>query len=162
MKIKRFLAVVGLLLACGLASMTESARADTVLYDSASLLVGDSGGSQSLEFATPGTLTITVTNIPWLDVVTDLTTFLSTSNGVVGNKMYAAGTESISVGPGTYYANWFGDAQGTYNEGVVGIKIQFQPSAVPLPATLILLLSGLGVIFGWQSRRGPTLACAMN
>jgi hypothetical protein len=151
-----------LLVAACLVSATEAARADTVLYDSASLLVGESGGSQALDFTTPGTLTITVTNIPWLDVVTDLTTFLSTPNGIVGNKMYAAGSETFSVGPGTYYANWFGDAQGTYNEGVVGVKIQFQPSAVPLPASLVLLLSGLGVIFGWQRRRAPSLACAIN
>jgi hypothetical protein len=63
------------------------------------------------------------------------------------------------VGAGTYYAHWFGDAQGVYNLGVVGLKIQFQPgaTAVPLPATLLLMLSGLGLLFGWQSRKAPVL-----
>jgi hypothetical protein len=69
--------------------------------------------------------------------------------------MYSAGTESVSVGPGTFYAHWFGNAQGTYNEGVVGIDIQFQPSfsTVPLPASLLLLLSGLGFLVLWRPRR---------
>jgi PEP-CTERM motif-containing protein len=153
MKIHQLLPVAVFLFVCGLMS-SEAARADSVLYDAASLVSGEGGGTQALDLSTSGTLTITVTNIPWLDVVADLTSFVSTSTGVVGNKMYAAGTESINVGPGIYYANWFGDAQGTFNEGVVGVKIQFQPagSVVPLPASLILLLSGLGLLFGWQWR----------
>jgi hypothetical protein len=158
MKTHQLLPVSILLLAFGLIS-AEAARADTVLYDSASLVSGQGGGTQSLDLSTAGTLTITVTNIPWLDVVSDLTSFVSTTSGVIGGKMYAAGSESLSVGPGTYYASWFGDAQGTYNEGVVGVKIQWQPvNAVPLPASLVLLISGLGVLFGWQHRRTPDLA----
>jgi hypothetical protein len=157
MKIQQFLPASILLFACGLMS-AEAARAGTVLYDSASIIAGQGGATQSLDLSAPGTLTITITNIPWLDVVADLTCFLSTTTGVVGNKMYAAGSESVSVGPGTYYANWFGDAQGMYNEGVVGVKIQFQPaSTVSLPASLVLLLSGLGMLFGWQSRRTSDL-----
>jgi hypothetical protein len=158
MKIQRFLSSM-LLLTCTLAA-AHAARAGTVLYDSATIISGEGGASQSLDLSTAGTLTITVTNIPWLDVVSELTSFLSTTSGVVGNKMYAAGSETVSVGPGTYYASWFGDAQGTYNEGVVGVKIQFQPavSTVPLPGSLVLLLSGLGVLFGWQHRRIPDLA----
>jgi hypothetical protein len=51
------------------------------------------------------------------------------------------------------YAHWFGDADGTYGIGVYGIKITFQPAApVSLPKPLILLLSGLGVLWGWQRR----------
>jgi hypothetical protein len=156
MKMQKFLAVSILVLTGGLIS-AEAARADTVLYDSATLISGVGGASQSIDLSTAGTLTLTVTNIPWLDVVSDLTSFLSTATGVVGGKTYSAGTESFSVGPGMYYANWFGDAQGIYNEGVVGVKIEFQPGAspVPLPSSLVLLLSGLGALFGWVHRRGP-------
>lgn len=158
MKTRRFLAVLAWFLAAGFTS-GEAARADTVLYDSADIISGQGGATQALDLATAGTLTITVTNIPWLDVVSDLTTFLSTTTGVVGGKMYAAGSETLSVGPGTYYASWFGDAQGTFNEGVVGVKIQFQPfSTVPLPPSLILLASGLGLLLGWQQRRSMDLA----
>jgi hypothetical protein len=155
MKSRQFLSVLLLVLAAGVGS----ARAGTVLYDSASLISGQGGATQSFNLSTPGTLTISITNIPWLDVVADLNCFLSTPTGVVGSKMYAAGSETFNVGAGTYYASWFGDAQGTFNEGVVGVKIQFQPAtAVSLPASLILLLSGLGVFFGWQRPRTPDLA----
>jgi hypothetical protein len=159
MKSHRFFLVWILLLISGLMS-AEVVRAGSILYDSASIIAGEGGGTQALDLTTAGTLTITVTNIPWLDVVADLNCFLSTSGGVVGDKMYTAGTEAISVGPGIYYANWFGNAQGTFDEGVVGIKIQFQPltSTVSLPGSLVLLLSGLGVLFGWQHRRTSELA----
>lgn len=158
MKIQTFLPLSVLLLVTGL-MLSPTARAGTVLYDSASIISGQGGGTESLDLNTAGTLTITITNIPWLDAVSDLTSFLSTTTGVVGKTMFSAGSESVSVAPGTYYANWFGDAEGTYNEGVVGVNIQFQPStAVPLPGSLALLLSGLGMLFGWQCRRSPNPA----
>jgi hypothetical protein len=137
-----------------------AARADTVLYDGISLFEGQQAFTDSFTLATPGTLTFTLTNIPWLDQVTDLTGFLSTSSGVVGTSI-GAGSESLSVGPGTYSAHWFGDAQGTYNLGVVGMSIAFQPSnvtPVSLPTSLVLMLSGLGVLFGWQRRKDPVAA----
>ena len=84
MKIQKFLPVWALLLTGGVMSV-EAARADTVLYDSASIISGQGGATQSLDLSTAGTLTITITNIPWLDVVSDLTSFLSTTTGVVGS-----------------------------------------------------------------------------
>src|SRR5260370_728864 len=102
---------------------------------------------------------MTLSNIPWLDVVSNLSGFLSTPSGEIGTTI-GAGTESVNVGAGTYYAHWFGDAQGAYNLGVVGLKITFQPGAVPvgLPTSFVLMLSGLGILFGWQNRRTPASA----
>jgi hypothetical protein len=137
-------------------------RADTVLYDGISLFQGQQAFTDSFTLATPGTLTLTLSDIPFLDQVSDLTGFLSTSSGVVGTTM-GAGSESLSVGAGTYSAHWFGDAQGTYNMGVVGLLIAFQPSnvtPVSLPTSLVLMLSGLGVLFGWQRRKDPIAAAA--
>ena len=80
---------------------------------------------------------------------------------MVGSTLSGASSESVSVAPGVYYAHWFGNAQGNFNEGVLGVNIQFQPNTtVPLPASLLLMLSGIGILFGWQLRRtpGPMLA----
>jgi hypothetical protein len=154
MKLRQFLSVP-LWMLLSWAASSGVASADTVIYDSASVVDGQQGYVEPFSITTPGTLTITISNIPWLDVVTDLTSYLSTTNGVIGSTMYKAGTESVSVGPGTFYAHWFGNAQGTYDEGVLGVDIQFQPSfsTVPLPGSLLLLLSGLGFLYLWPVRR---------
>jgi len=145
-----------LLLAAGILP-AGAARADSIIYDGISVFSGQQSFTQSFNLAGPGTLTFSLSNIPWLDTVANLSGFLSTASGEIGSTI-GAGTESINVGPGTYYAHWFGDAQGTYNLGVVGLKINFQPgTAVPLPTPLVLMLSGLGLLFGWQRRKTPAL-----
>jgi hypothetical protein len=134
-------------------------RAESLIYDGLSLFSGQQSFTESFNLSAPGTLTFTLSNIPWLDTVSNLSGFLSTTSGQIGSTI-GEGSETVQVGAGTYYAHWFGDAQGTYNLGVVGLKIEFQPGSVTpvaLPASLVLMLSGLGLLFGWQSRRAPAL-----
>jgi hypothetical protein len=134
-----------------------AAQADTVLYDSAGFITGQQSFVQSFDITTAGTLTVTLSNIPWLDTIAGLNGFVSTATSVLGSSI-GVGTESMSVQPGMIYAHWFGDANGAYGLGVYGVKIMFQPNgvtAVALPRSLVLLLSGLGVLFGWQRRNGP-------
>ena len=144
-----------MMIAIGAWIVPLQANADTVLYDSAGFVQGQQSFVHAFDITAPGTLTITLSNIPWLDTIADLHCFLSTASGVLGPSM-GAGTESLQVGPGMIYAHWFGDANGPYGLGVYGVKIMFQPSgvaAVPLPISLVFLLSGLGVLLGWQRRR---------
>jgi len=157
MKIRRFWPA-SILLFAAWALGAGAARADTLLYDGISVISGSQSTVQSFNVTTPGMLTMTLSNIPWLDVVSNLSGFLTTASGEIGTTI-GAGSESVSVGAGTYYAHWFGDAQGAYNLGVVGLKITFQPGAVPvsLPTSFVLMLSGLGILFGWQSRKPPAL-----
>ena len=158
MKIRRLLGASILLVSCWILP-AEAARADSLIYDGLSLFSGQQSFTESFNLRSPGTLTFTLTNIPWLDAVSNLSGFLSTTSGQIGSTI-GEGTETVSVGAGTYYAHWFGDAQGAYNLGVVGLKIEFQPgnvTPVALPASLVLMLSGLGLLFGWQNRRAPAL-----
>jgi hypothetical protein len=143
------------LIGIGAWMLPVAAQADTLLFDSAGFIKGQQSFVQSFDITTAGTLTVTLSDIPWLDTIADLNCFLSTATGVLGSPM-GVGTESMSVRPGMIYAHWFGDANGAYGVGVYGVKIMFKPggvTAVPLPRSLILLLSGLGVLFGWQRRK---------
>jgi len=144
---------------CAAALPLADVRADSVLYDSASFIEGQQSFVQQLNISTPGTLTVTLSSIPWLDIISDLTGFLTTASGVVGSTM-VNGSETFSVGSGTIYAHWFGETQGPNNLGVLGVKIVFTPNAtpVPLPVSWVLLLSGLGVLFGWQRREAQPIA----
>jgi hypothetical protein len=153
MNVKKLFAA-SLLVSSAWAASFTAAHASTVLYDSATFVQGEQAGVQSFDITTPGTITVTLTDIAWLDVVSDLTASITTASGVVGTST-GAGSESFSVGSGTIFAHWFGDASGATGLGVIGIEVVFQAAnatPVSLPASLLLLLSGLGVLFGWQRR----------
>jgi hypothetical protein len=160
MKSRTFAASALLVLGIWLTPFAAS-RADSVLYDASSFVEGQQSFTQSFNVSGPGTLTVSITDIAWLDIVSDLNCFLSTASGLINPAANGGGSETFSVGSGPIYAHWFGSAQGIYDLGVIGVKITFQPAGipVPLPASLVLLLSGLGVLFGWQ-RRATTSAVA--
>ena len=135
----------------------RSVQAETVIYNSAGFIQGQQSFVQSFDITTAGTVTVTLSNIPWLDTISGLNCFLTTSSGLLAPSM-GVGTESMNVEPGVYYAHWLGDANGGYGVGVYGLDITFQPSGVTpvaLPTSSILLLSGLGLVFGWQRRLHP-------
>jgi len=130
-------------------------RADTVLYDSAGFIQGNQSFVDSFTLTTSGTLTISLADVPWLDPLTNLNVFVTSASGPLGSSM-GIGAESMQIGPGTFYAHWFGDADGQYKIGVYSLQIMFRPqgtSPVPLPDSLVLLLSGLGLAFARRWRR---------
>lgn len=137
-----------------------AARADTVLYDSAGFLRGTQSFSQTFNLTAPGTLTVTLSNIAWPATLASLNLTMTSANGEMGQEM-GAGTSSFAVvAGGDVFAQWFGTAQGALNAGVYGLKIEFAPSAsvVPLPASIVLLFSGLALMMLWHRRRDVATA----
>lgn len=156
MQMKHFLRAVPLILAA--AALPSQSRADTVLYDAANFVTGQQSFVQSFTVTSAGSLTVSLQDVAWLDTVQDLTFFLTSASGSVGGTM-GAGTSTFDLAPGTYYAHWAGNAVGTYNMGVEQLKMQFTTAApVPLPTSLVMMLSGLGLLIGWQRRPLGTLA----
>lgn len=140
--------------ACGLAlqaACLQSASADTVLYDQSGFVTGQQSFSQSFNLDTPGVLTVTLQNVAWPQQLSSLDLLLSSAEGSIAPVM-GAGTASFNIGSGTLFAQWFGTAQqGGLNLGVFGLKIEFSPTVVPLPASITLFLSGLALL-AWQRR----------
>ncbi|HEY2463024.1 MAG TPA: hypothetical protein VGI32_03105 [Steroidobacteraceae bacterium] len=154
MQMKQFFLAAAILFC--LVGQVSQARADTVVYDSVGFIQGSQSFVDTFNITTPGTLTISMSDVPWLDTLSNLSFFLTSANGTFGAPMNG-GSESMNIGAGTFYAHWFGEADGQYQVGVYSLKISFQPavSAVPLPASLILLLSGLTLMFGRRWGRAP-------
>lgn len=151
MKIRQVMGAVGLTIAAWLAP-GKAPQAAMIVYDSISIFQGQQGFTDSFSVTTPGTLTATVTAMPWLDTVNDLSFYMTGATGRLGSTLSGSGTESINIGQaGTYSANWFGNAQGLFDLGVVGVNIEFTPYAttVPLPASILLMLSALALLFAW-------------
>jgi hypothetical protein len=139
--------------------MSTAARADSVLYDGSGFVVGTQSFVQSFDLSTPGTLTVTLTNVAWPEQLASLNMLLGTANGAMGPEM-SAGTSSFNVKAGDVFAQWFGTAQGPLDAGVFSMKIDFTPagqSVVPLPTSLALLASGLALLAWYRRRAGAPL-----
>jgi hypothetical protein len=141
-----------------------AARADTVLYNGTGFVVGTQSFVQSFDLPSPGTLTVTLTNVAWPQELASLNMLLSSTGGAMGPEM-AAGTSTFSVKEGDVFAQWFGTAQGPLDAGVFSMKIDFNPAGqtvVPLPTSIALFVSGLALLI-WQRRQAhPAAASSRN
>jgi len=152
MRIRNFvlttLAAVG-----GLSLASTQAEASQVLYDGVGFMQGTQSFSESFSLPTAGTLTVTLGNVAWPQQLASLNMLVTSASGAAGPEM-GAGTSSFKVAAGNVYTQWFGTAQGPLDAGVYSLEVQFSPSAgsqVPLPTSVALLLSGLGLLV-WQRR----------
>lgn len=128
-----------------------AARADQILSDSYMItgtsVISSDGNTFSLPG--PGTLSVTLENLSSpLPGLTDLSFSLMTATTVIGN-FSGAGMASYDItGAGSFYALMTAEATNPasgpdYGAGIANLTIDFTPSAVPLPASLGLLLVAL-------------------
>ena len=156
MKIRGGLMVAaGVLACCSVGALP--AMASEVLYNSVGFMQGTQSFSDSFNVSSAGTLTVTLGNVGWPQPLSSLNLLVSSGGGALGPEM-GAGTSSFNVAAGDVFAQWFGTAAtGGLNAGVYSLEIQFQPnsgsggSVVPLPTSIALLLSGIGLLV-WQRR----------
>jgi hypothetical protein len=151
--LKKLVLAVSAAACCSLGSL--QAQADQVLYEGIGFLQGTQSFTDSFSVASPGTLTVTLGDIGWPAPLSSLNLLVSSPSGSLGPEM-GVGTESFNVSSGNVIAQWFGTAAaGGMNAGVYSLEISFAPggsgSPVPLPTSVALLLSGLGLLI-WQRR----------
>lgn len=154
MKIHRKLILAMSAIACWSLSPVQ-AKADQTLYDGIGFLQGTQSFTDSFSVASPGTLTVTLGDIGWPTPLASLNLLVSSPSGALGPEM-GVGTETFNVQSGNVIAEWFGTAApGGMNAGVYSLDISFSPSTggspVPLPTSIALLVSGLGLLI-WQRR----------
>lgn len=159
MNIRHLLSITVCLLCAALAGRADASE---VLYDGTGFLTGQQSFVQSFNITGPGTLTVSLTNVDWPQQLSSLDMVLSSTGGSLLGPEMGAGTDSFHVDSGLVFAQWFGTAQGPLDTGVYSLKVQFLPAgtAVPLPASIALFLSGLGVLV-WQ-RRDRRMATAQS
>jgi len=156
MKIHRGLWVAAGALAFCAMGLRPVAAAE-VLYSGSGFMEGTQSFTDSFSVSSPGTLTVTLSNVGWPAPLSSLNLLVSSPSGALGPEM-SAGTSTFNVLTGDFSAQWFGTAQGALNAGVYSLEIQFQPSTsgsvVPLPTSIALLLSGIGLLIWQRKTRG--------
>ncbi len=147
---------IALALVAGAAALPAGAA--TVKMIDASYTVGPGAGPQisTLAFSGAGTLTISLTDIPWPQSLASIAFQLDDSQGRATGVMDSFGQETIAIsGPTTLFALSDGTPRPLPNlpfgYGSYGLEVDFtpatvEPPTVPLPQTALLLASGLVMV----------------
>ena len=142
-------AVLWLTLAAAL--LGASAAQAGLIVSSSTLLQGTSVVSEvkyTFNLSGPGRLDVGLTDMVWPASLTGLSFTAATSSSVIG-QLDGPGQASFDIANGgTFYAYVTGEATNptsgpAYGLGLYNLNIFFTPSAVPLPASLGLLLVSL-------------------
>ena len=155
----RKIALLAPLMLTGLTAAPH-AWADSIELLAQTTLVNGTEATTDTFFApTAGKVTVKLTDTGWSSSLSALS-FTASSGNQVLSSFSASGVNSgeftFDVGPGSYFANIMAKAGGTMSLGLYSLNMSFTPSAVPLPSTGWLLLTGLFALIGVARAARPT------
>jgi hypothetical protein len=134
-------------------------RAETMLLSDTTMVYGTQSAVFSFTAPTDGMVTASLQNIAWPTPLNQLTFSATSATGVLSSWSAPVGDiESFHVGAGTYFAHIMASATGPLNLGVFSLAMSFAPSAVPLPASVGLLMIAVLALLGWARVRGKQAA----
>ena len=139
-------ALFGVLVLC----LAPRSYAEQILLTQTTLVSGTESETLSLQAPSSGTVTVELQNLPWPQRMSSLSFVASTATQVLSSwSVNDSLTQSFDVGgAGTFFAHITGRATGPLDLGLFSLFVSFSPSAapVPLPASGLLLLVGLGTL----------------
>ena len=145
-------ALAPLALACLAAA--PSARAESVLLAQTNIVSGTESTLETFSVAGSGSVTISLQSLSWPSPTSmSALSFAVTSSDKVlaswNGSGFTGDTATFDVGAGTYYAHITGTATSAgLGLGLYSVLMTFAPSAVPLPSSGWMLLTGLFVLAG--------------
>jgi hypothetical protein len=154
MKMSRYRGLIpraGLLVALAALCMTyvPQVRAETMtLLADTTMVTGTQSAVFSFTAPSSGTVTATLDNLNWQKPLSSLS-FQATSGSNVMSTWSANGSmvETFQVGAGNYFAHILASTADTWDVGLYSLNLSFSPSAVPLPASSLLLVIGIFGMF---------------
>lgn len=148
---------VAAVLSIAACAFVGTARA-TVVYSDTVLVRGPEFASV-VELAPPptaGNYRITATDLNWLGAPLQALSFgVFTATAPVKSKVGAGTLEFFYAGAGKLFLQLYARTAPSKSAGLVGLQADYV-AAVPLPASLWLLLSALGAGGAWRSLRSAT------
>jgi hypothetical protein len=130
------------------------ARADMMLLADTTMVTGTQSAVFSFTAPTSGTVTATLQNLDWQKPLSSLT-FSATSGPNVLSSWDATGSrvETFQVTAGNYFAHILATTADAMDVGLYSLNLSFSPSAVPLPASGLLLVTGIFGLFVFSRTR---------
>ncbi len=134
--------------------LTPTAAMAGPIFETTDYIEGIEGLTYSFDIGPhPGTFEATLSDLSFGPMAFDfLGLSISTASQTLG-AIEAPGTFTFDAAPdATYYANIFGVGAGDFDTGLFGVQVE----AVPLPPSLVMILSGLLLIVVVRRRSAVT------
>lgn len=154
MRMKHWVAALGLAAVC---TCSVAAHASTLPPSGSPSLsqLGFVAGSDSVVYelttAGAGTFHVDLSDFDWPSKLATLDFSATTASSVL-DTLSGPGSATFEVGSaGTYYAHVTAQAQGNFDVGLYGLRIDFTP--VSLPGAAWLFVSGLAVVAAMRRKR---------
>jgi hypothetical protein len=139
--------MLALVAALGMAHMPQ-ARADIMLLADTTMVTGTQSAVFSFTAPSDGYVTANLQNLNWQKPLSALG-FQATSGSSVLSSWSGSNSkvETFQVTAGNYFAHIMATTADSMDVGLYSLNLSFTPSAVPLPASSLLLLTGIFGLF---------------